>query len=43
MYFIQSFKDFHRPGVYDDKICNIVTALFSFLTRSTTFIEREGG
>ena len=41
MYFIQSFKDFHRPGVYDDKICNIITAIFLFLTRSTTpFIER---
>jgi hypothetical protein len=41
MYFIQSFKDIHRPGFYDDKICNIITALFSCLTRSTTpFIER---
>ena len=43
MYFIQSFKDFQRQGVYDDKICNIITAILLFLTRSTTpFIEREG-
>ena len=43
MYFIQSFKDVHRLGVYDDKICNIIIAILLFLTRSTTpFIERGG-